>query len=200
MRLSSLTDGIFKNNAIFKQMLGMCPTLAVTTSASNGVAMGLATTAVLMGSNFAVSLFSGFIPKNARIPCYIVIIACFVTVVDLYMNAYFHALHKALGLFIPLIVVNCIVLGRAEAFASRSPVADSVLDGLGTGIGFTIALTALAVCRELVGAGTVFGYAVAPSFYVPVILAVLPPGAFVFLGFMMAFTRFMSSKIKGGGH
>lgn len=197
MKFSILTDGIFKNNAIFKQTLGMCPTLAVTTSATNGVAMGLATTVVLMCSNFAVSLFARFIPKNARIPCYIIIIACFVTVVDLCMNAYFHDLHKALGLFIPLIVVNCIVLGRAEAFASRNSVTDSLLDGFGIGIGFTLALTALALCREVIGAGTVFGYAVTPSSYVPVILAVLPPGAFVFLGFMLAFAR-LFSKIKGG--
>lgn len=198
MRLNSFTDGLFKNNAIFKQMLGLCPTLAVTTSAENGLAMGLATMVVLVCSNIVVSLFSRFIPSNARIPCYIVIIACFVTVVDLYMNAYFHELHKSLGLFIPLIVVNCIVLGRAEAFASKNSLIDSALDGIGTGLGFTFAITVLAFFRELIGAGSIFGYGIMPDAYVPLIIAILPPGAFIFLGFMIAFVKFVSS-VKNRG-
>lgn len=198
MKLNNLTDGIFKNNAIFKQMLGLCPTLAVTTSAENGLAMGLATMSVLICSNIVISLLSKLIPSKARIPAYIVIIACFVTVVDLFMNAYFHSLHKSLGLFIPLIVVNCIVLGRAEAFASKNKVFDSILDAIGTGIGFTISLTILAIFRELIGVGSIFGVNIMPDFYFPVILAILPPGAFIFLGFILAFTKYISSKNKGG--
>ncbi len=197
MKLSNFTDGIIKNNAIFKQMLGLCPTLAVTTSAENGVAMGLATTVVLICSNCVISLVASVIPSKVRIPAYIVIIACFVTVIDLFMNAYFHNIHKSLGLFIPLIVVNCIVLGRAEAFASKNNIGNSFLDGFGMGIGFTLALTILASCRELVGAGSIFGVSVMPSGYVPVILAILPPGAFIFLGFILAFIKYLSTKKVG---
>jgi len=191
MKLRSLTDGIFKNNATFKQILGLCPTLAVTTEAINGVAMGLATVAVLVGSNLLISLFSAYIPKSVRIPGYILIIAVLVTIVDLLMNAYTHDLHKVLGLFIPLIVVNCIVLGRAEIFASKNGVMDSVLDGLGVGIGFTLSLILLGTIRELIGMGTVFGIQIMPLDYNPFILMILPAGAFITLGLLMAFFNYI---------
>lgn len=196
MLLNRLTDQIFKNNAIFKQVLGLCPTLAVTTSALNGAGMGLATAAVLACSNVAISVFARFIPKSVRIPAFIVIIACFVTVVNLLMNAYLHDLHEVLGLFIPLIVVNCLVLGRAEAFASKNPVFDSLLDGLGAGIGFTLALILLGVCRELLGVGSVFGFPIMPESYKPIILMVLPPGAFIMLGFLMAGAAYIGAWMK----
>lgn len=197
MELNNLTNGIIKNNAIFKQLLGLCPTLAVTTSANNGLAMGLATMTVLICSNSAISILSRFIPSKARIPSYIVIIACFVTVVDLFMNAYFHSLHKSLGLFIPLIVVNCIVLGRAEAFASKNNIINSILDAIGTGLGFTIGLLILSIFRELIGVGSIFGVSIMPDFYTPIVLAILPPGAFIILGFILAFIKFFSSRNKG---
>ena len=158
MRISVLTDGIVKNNPVMKQVLGLCPTLAVTTSAINGIAMGLATTGVLMGSNMVVSLVKNVIPEKVRIPAFIVIIASFVTVIDLMMNAYLHDLHKILGLFIPLIVVNCIVLGRAESFASKNNVFNSLLDGIGSGLGFTLTLFILGSIREVLGNGSLFGF------------------------------------------
>ncbi|MDR0453587.1 MAG: electron transport complex subunit E [Deferribacteraceae bacterium] len=186
MKLSSFTDCIIKNNAIFKQMLGLCPTLAVTTTLINGLGMGFATTFVLVCSNTVVSSVKRFIPAKVRIPAYIVIIASFVTVVDLFMNAYTHELHKVLGLFIPLIVVNCIVLGRAESFASKNGVLDSLLDGLGNGLGFTLALCVLASVREVLGSGSLLGFSITGGVVPPVILFVLPPGAFIALGFLMA--------------
>ena len=158
MRISVLTDGIVKNNPVMKQVLGLCPTLAVTTSAINGIAMGLATTGVLMGSNMVVSLVKNVIPEKVRIPAFIVIIASFVTVIDLMMNAYLHDQHKILGLFIPLIVVNCIVLGRAESFASKNNVFNSLLDGIGSGLGFTLTLFILGSIREVLGNGSLFGF------------------------------------------
>jgi electron transport complex protein RnfE len=177
--------GLWGENPIFRLVLGLCPTLAVTTSAQNGVGMGIAATFVLVCSNVIVSLLRSFIPRKIRIPAYIVIIATFVTVVDLVMNAYFNPLHKALGIFIPLIVVNCIIMGRAEAFASKNGVFYSLIDGLGMGIGFTVSLVAIAAVRELLGNGTLFGTAVMGPSYVPFLLLILPPGAFILLGTML---------------
>ncbi|MGE4267562.1 MAG: electron transport complex subunit RsxE [Deferribacterales bacterium] len=201
MKLSILTEGIFKNNPVMKQVLGLCPTLAVTTSAINGIAMGLATTGVLMGSNVAVALVKNIIPAKVRIPAYVVIIATFVTLIDLSMNAYFHDLHKILGLFIPLIVVNCIVLGRAESFASKNGVFDSLLDGIGSGLGFTLTLFVLGSIREVLGNGSWFGLDLFGVHFSPAILMILPPGAFIVLGFMMAFNNFVEERrrISRGG-
>lgn len=201
MKLSILAEGIFKNNPVMKQVLGLCPALAVTTSAINGIAMGLATTGVLMGSNVVVSLVKNIIPAKVRIPAYIVIIATFVTLIDLSMNAFFHDLHKILGLFIPLIVVNCIVLGRAESFASKNNAFDSLLDGIGSGLGFTLTLFVLGSLREVMGNGSWFGVGLFGAGFSPAILMILPPGAFIVLGFMMAFNNFVEERrrISRGG-
>ncbi len=187
------TKGLFRENPNFKLLLGMCPTLAVTTEAVNGIGMGLATTFVLVCSNIAVSLLRKTIPAKVRIPCFIVIIATFVTVVDLFMNAYTHSLHKTLGVFIPLIVVNCIILGRSEAFASKYGPLPSLVDGLGMGLGFTLGLTVLGALRELAGNGTVFGASLLPAGYNPVIVMILPPGAFITLGILLAAISHFSS-------
>ena len=192
-----IMNGLYNNNAIFKQMLGLCPTLAVTTSALNAVGMGLATTAVLTGSNFVISIVAKYIPKNVRIPSYIVIIACFVTIIDQLMKANLYSLHKVLGIFIPLIVVNCIVLGRAEAFASKNKPLYSIIDGISVGLGFTLALFVLGSIREIIGAGTFFNMPVMLSSYNPLLIAILPPGAFLFLGFIFAGKQFLDDKIKG---
>ena len=180
------TKGFWELNPVFKLILGMCPTLAVTTAAINGIGMGLATTFVLVCSNVVISLVRKLIPKKVRIPAFIVIIASFVTIIDLIMAGYFYELHKELGLFIPLIVVNCIILGRAEAFASKNNLVASFLDGLGIGLGFTISLTILGAIREILGNGTLFGAHVLPATYTPIIVFILPPGAFLTLGFLMA--------------
>lgn len=192
-----IVNGLYSNNAIFKQMLGLCPTLAVTTSAVNALGMGLATTAVLTGSNLVISIIAKYIPKNVRIPAYIVIIACFVTIIDQMMKANLYSLHKVLGIFIPLIVVNCIVLGRAEAFASKNNPFYSLLDGISVGLGFTIALFILGSFREIAGAGTFFGMSVMLSSYNPLLIAVMPPGAFLFLGFIFAGKQFIDNRKKG---
>ena len=184
--LTSLKNGIFDNNPTLVQLLGMCPTLAVTTSLKNAVGMGAAATAVLICSNAIISLCRKFIPKQVRIAAYIVIISGFVTAVELLMKAFFFELYGALGLFIPLIVVNCIILARAEAFASKNPVLPSVLDGFSMGLGFTLALCLIAFFRELLGAGTLFGFAVLGSWYNPAIIFILPSGAFLTLGFIIA--------------
>jgi electron transport complex protein RnfE len=187
MKLSRIfARGIVHENPVFQLVLGMCPTLAVTTEAVNGVAMGLATTFVLLCSNGAVSLLRALIPPKVRIPAYIVIIATFVTVVDLLMNAYAHDLHKALGVFIPLIVVNCVILGRAEAFASKNAPLPALADGLGMGLGFTLSLTLLGSVREVFGSGTWFGLPLFGAGYQPLIVMVLPPGAFLTLGLLLA--------------
>lgn len=191
--MSLFTDfsrGIFRENPIFKLVLGMCPTLAVTTSLENGLGMGLASTFVLVCANLVISLLRNVIPEKVRIPCFIVVIATFVTVVQLLMQAYAPALSDSLGLFIPLIVVNCIILGRAEAFASRNPVTRSLADGLGMGLGFTLGLALLAACRELVGQGTLTLWGSIELLNLnsanPIILAILPPGGFVALGLLLA--------------
>ncbi len=183
---SQMLDGIFAKNPVLVQMLGMCATLAVTTSVTNAIGMGLAVTAVLICSNVFISLLRNFIPKQIRIASYIVIISGFVTAVQLLIKAFLPALDKSLGLFIPLIVVNCIILARAESYASKNPVLPSAVDGLAMGVGFTFALTILAAVRELLGAGTFCGLQIMPSAYEPAIIFILPSGAFLTLGFLIA--------------
>lgn len=178
-------NGLIAENPAFVLILGMCPTLATTSSAINGMGMGLATLLVLVGSNIAVSLLKNIIPDQVRIPAYVVVIATFVTVVEMTMQAYVPALYESLGIFIPLIVVNCIVLGRAEAFASKNSVLNSTLDGLGMGLGFTFALTLLGMVRELLGTGKVFETAIFPENY-GMLIFVLAPGAFIALGYLIA--------------
>lgn len=183
--LKILVNGLIKENPIFVLLLGMCPTLGTTSSAINGMSMGLATTFVLICSNIVISLIKNLIPDKVRIPAYIVVIAAFVTIVEMAMQAYLPALYASLGLFIPLIVVNCIVLGRAEAFAAKNKVVPSLFDGLGIGLGFTLALTLLGSVRELLGTGKIFDYAIYPESY-GMLLFVLAPGAFIALGFLIA--------------
>ncbi|MDR1757159.1 MAG: electron transport complex subunit E [Culturomica sp.] len=183
--LSTFTNGLFKENPIFVLLLGMCPTLGVTTSAVNGAGMGLATCFVLILSNLAISWVTNIIPDKIRIPGYIVIIAAFVTIVDMCMAAYLPGLHAALGIYIPLIVVNCIVLGRAEAFASKNKALPSMLDGLGMGLGFTLSLTLLGAVREFLGSGKVFSIPVYSEDY-GMLIFVLAPGAFLALGYLIA--------------
>lgn len=184
--VAALKNGIIDNNPTLVQLLGMCPTLAVTTSVKNAIGMGLAATVVLIFSNMFISLLRKFIPSQVRIAAYIVIISGFVTAVELLIKAYFYDLYGALGLFIPLIVVNCIILARAEAFASKNKVLPSALDGLSMGLGFTVSLTVVATIREIIGAGTFFGFPVLGSHYNPAVLFILPPGAFLTLGFVIA--------------
>lgn len=178
--------GFFRENPVFVLLLGMCPTLGVTSSAANGLGMGLATTAVLLGSNIVVSLVKDLIPEKVRIPAFIVIIASFVTIIDLTMAAYVPALHAQLGLFIPLIVVNCIILGRAEAFASKSRIGAAMIDGLSMGLGFAFALTLLGAVREVLGAGAFFGMPLPWLSDNPILVFIMPPGAFIALGFLIA--------------
>jgi len=180
----TLLNGIFKENPTFALVLGMCPTLATTTSAINGMSMGLATMFVLVCSNVVISMLKSVIPDKVRIPAFIVVIATFVTIVEMLMKAYTPAIYDVLGLFIPLIVVNCIVLGRAEAFAAKNSVGLSALDGIGMGLGFTLSLTVIGIIRELLGAGTCFGLNVIPENY-GMLLFVLAPGAFIVLGLLM---------------
>ena len=184
--LERLKAGILIDNPTFMQVLGMCPTLAVTTSAQNAVGMGLATTAVLICSNTVISLLRKCIPSKIRIPAFVVIIASFVTMIDLLLQAYIPARHAQLGLFLPLIVVNCVILGRAEAYASKNKVIPSLFDGLGMGLGFTLALTAIGTVREILGAGSLFGISVMPATYEPAIIMILAPGAFFTLAILMA--------------
>ena len=185
--LKDFTKGIWKENPVLVLLLGTCPTLAVTSSATNGFGMGVATTGVLLGSNLVVSLIAGIVPKKVRIPVYIVVIATFVTIVDLLMKAYAPpTLYTALGIFIPLIVVNCIVLGRAEAFASKNGPMRSALDGLGMGLGFTLALTMLGVAREFLSSGSVFEVKVITGWTTDFLLPSAAPGAFILVGLILA--------------
>lgn len=184
--LSQLKGGILDNNPTLVQLLGMCPTLAVTTLVENAIGMGLAATAVLICSNIFISLLRKFIPKQVRIAAYIVIISGFVTAVELIMRAYFFPLYGALGLFIPLIVVNCIILARAEAFASKNKVLPSAIDGLAMGLGFTFALVIMATVREILGAGTFLGIDLFHGIYSPATILISPPGAFLTLGAIIA--------------
>ena len=184
--LERLNAANLKDNPTIKHVLGMCTTLAVTTSAQNAVGMGLATTAVLICSNTVISLLRKCIPSKIRIPAFVVIIASFVTMIDLLLQAYIPALHAQLGLFLPLIVVNCLILGRAEAYASKNKVIPSLFDGLGMGLGFTLALTTIGTVREILGAGSLFGISVMPATYEPAIIMILAPGAFFTLAILMA--------------
>ncbi len=189
-----LYRGLIKENPIFVLLLGMCPTLGVTGSAINGLGMGLAATTVLIASNAVIASIKNFIPDKVRIPAFIVVIAAFVTLIDLTMAAYLPDLHNQLGLFIPLIVVNCLILGRAEAFASKNGVGASILDGLVMGLGFTFALTLLGSVREMLGAGSIFGYRFIPEGSDGMLLFIMPPGAFIVLGFLIAIVNKLTTQ------
>lgn len=184
-KLQIIYNGLVKENPTFVLMLGMCPTLGTTGSAMTGMSMGLATMGVLICSNMAISAIRRFVPASVRIPAYIVVIATFVTLLQMFMQAYLPALNNLLGIFIPLIVVNCILLGRAEAFASKHSVADSLMDGIGIGLGFTMALTLLGALREISGTGAIFGAHIFPEDYGALVM-VLAPGAFIMLGLLVA--------------
>ena len=192
--LRDIFRGIVTDNPTFRLVLGMCPTLAVTTVAINGIGMGLATTFVLMGSNFAISLLKSFIPEKVRIPAYVVIIATFVTMVQLLMEAFLPDIYSALGIFIPLIVVNCIILARAEAFASKHSVIESLTDGLGMGLGFTLSLTTLGAIRELLGNGTIFGLQIMGAGFEPALIMAMAPGGFMLLGLLLALINKLGEK------
>ncbi len=191
-QIQNFTKGFIRENPIMVLVLGTCPTLATTSSSLNGMGMGIATTFVLTGSNVVISLLAGLIPDKVRIPAFVVIIASFVTVVDLIMQAYVPDLYSTLGIFIPLIVVNCIVLGRAEAFASKNTVVSSLFDGLGMGIGYTLALGVLGAFRELIGSGSLFGQKLIPG--EGVLVFILAPGAFIGLGFLIAIVNKIKKK------
>lgn len=194
-----LFNGIIKENPTFVLMLGMCPTLAVTTSAINGVGMGLTTAVVLIMSNALISLLRKVIPDSVRIPAYIVVVASFVTIVQMLLQAYLQALNESLGLYIPLIVVNCIILGRAEAYASKNSVGLSIFDGIGMGLGFTLGLTCIGLVRELIGAGSVFGIQVMPEAYEPISIFVKPAGAFLVLAVLTALQNKFQLKSATNG-
>lgn len=192
-RLKLISKGFVKDNPTFVLLLGMCPTLATTTSAVNGLSMGLATLFVLVLSNMAISAIAPVVPDKVHIPVYIVVIATFVTVLQFIMQAYTPAMYQTLGLFIPLIVVNCIVLGRAEAFANKNTVGDSALDGLGVGIGFTLSLTVIGMVREILGSGSVFGWKFISGD--GMLAFVMAPGAFIVLGYLMVlFNKYLAKK------
>ncbi|MBE6720122.1 MAG: electron transport complex subunit E [Ruminococcaceae bacterium] len=193
--IERLYNGIIKENPTFVLMLGMCPTLAVTTSAKNGLGMGLATMVVLIMSNLLISLLRKVIPDSVRVPIYIIIIASFVTIVELLMHAYVTSLYDSLGIYIPLIVVNCIILGRAESYASKNGPVLSIFDGIGIGLGFTLGLTIIGLVRELIGNGTVFGAQVMPAKYEPISIFVMAPGAFFILSLLCALQNKL--KLKG---
>lgn len=193
---SVFLGGVITENPTFRLVLGTCPTMAVTTSATNGVGMGAAATFVLIGSNVVISLLRNFIPDKIRIPAFIVVICTFVTMVQMFMQAFVEELYASLGMFIPLIVVNCIILARAEAFASKNPVLPSAVDGLGMGLGFTIAITVMGAIRELIGSGTVFGMQVFGASYEPMLLLVLPTGGFLVFGLMLASINIITGKFE----
>lgn len=188
-------NGLIDENPTFVQVIGMCPTLAVTTSAINGLGMGLSTTAVLICSNLVISLMRKIVPDKIRIPAFVVVIATFVTIVGMLLKAYIPVLDNALGLFIPLIVVNCLILARAESFASKNGPIASAVDGIGMGLGFSLALTVLGAIREILGSGSFFGWSILGASYQPILLFILPPGAFLTLGFLLAgFNKIRSKK------
>ncbi len=192
--LGIFTNGLIKENPVLRLMLGTCPTLAVTTAAINGIGMGVAATMVLVCSNLVISLLRNFIPDKVRIPAFITIIAGFVTVVQMLVKAFAPSIDKSLGIFLPLIVVNCIILARAEMFASKNPVLPSVLDGLGMGIGFTATLTLMGAIRELLGAGSIFGFAVTSEFIDPMVIFLLPPGGFFVFGILVAVSNAIAKR------
>ena len=209
--MSNFTKGLYKENPVFRMALGLCPVLATSSSIENAIGMGLATTFVLLSSNTLVSIVITLFEKifgeegmkdvnNVRIPIFIIIIASFVTIVDLVMQAYFPALSESLGIFIPLIVVNCIILGRAESFASKNGVVPSIIDAIGMGIGFTFALVAIAVFRELLGNGTLLGISLFGEEFKPVILMILPPGAFLVVGFYLGFFNWLDQRKAAKGN
>ena len=187
-----LYNGLVKENPTFVLMLGMCPNLAVTTSAINGLGMGLSTTVVLVLSNMLISMLRKIIPDSVRVPAFIVVVASFVTIVQFLLQAYIPSLNASLGLYIPLIVVNCIILGRAEAYASKNPVMPSLFDGIGMGLGFTVGLTSIGIVRELIGSGKIFGAHILPASYEPVSIFVMAPGAF----FVLALLTGLQNKVK----
>lgn len=187
-----LYNGLIKENPTFVLMLGMCPTLAVTTSAINGLGMGLTTTVVLVMSNLLISMLRKIIPDSVRMPAFIVVVASFVTIVQFLLEGFIPSLYDSLGLYIPLIVVNCIILGRAESYASKNPVLPSIFDGIGMGLGFTVGLTAIGIVREVIGAGQIFGMQIMPSTYEPVTIFILAPGAF----FVLAGLTAIQNKVK----
>lgn len=190
--MERLYNGLAKENPTFVLMLGMCPTLAVTTSAINGVGMGLTTTVVLVMSNMLISMLRKIIPDSVRMPAFIVVVASFVTIVQFLLEGFIPSLYDSLGLYIPLIVVNCIILGRAESYASKNPVLPSIFDGIGMGLGFTIGLTSIGIVREVIGAGQIFGKQIMPSSYEPVTIFILAPGAFFVLAGLVA----IQNKVK----
>ena len=194
-----LYNGLVKENPTFVLMLGMCPTLAVTTLAVNGIGMGLTTTVILALSNVMISALRKVIPDGVRMPAYIVIVASFVTIVQFLLQAYLPNLYDSLGIYIPLIVVNCIILGRAEAYASKNPVIPSFFDGLGMGLGFTVGLTAIGIVRELIGSGKIFGFQVMPSAYEPVTIFILAPGAFLVLTLLVALQNRVKRSLEKKG-
>lgn len=197
MRLwKTFTNGVIDENPILRLVLGTCPTLAVTTAAATGAWMGIAVIFVLVLSNLAISLVRDFIPDKIRIPCFVVLIASFVTMADLLLSAYQPAIHAKMGIFIPLIVVNCIIFARAETFASKNPVIPSIVDGIGMGVGYTAALIIMGGIRELFGAGTVFGIQVMSSAFEPAVIMLLPPGAFITLGFFIGFINLIGNRTK----
>lgn len=189
-------NGILNENPTFRLVLGTCPTIAVTTAAINGVGMGLAATFVLIGSNVVISLLRKFIPDKVRIPCFIVVICTFVTMIQMLMQAFLPSLYESLGIFIPLIVVNCIILARAEAFASKNGVLASAVDGAGMGLGFTLALTLIGSIRELIGNGTLFNAQILPNGYQPMLLLVLAPGGFIVFGLILGIVNAITAKIE----
>ncbi len=193
---SVLMNGILTENPTFRLVLGTCPTIAVTTSAMNGIGMGLAATFVLIGSNAVISMLRNIVPQKVRIPVFIVVICTFVTMVQMLMQAYLPDLYTSLGMFIPLIVVNCIILARAEAFASKNKVLLSMVDGLGMGLGFTIAITLIGCIREVIGAGTIFGYNVMGAGYEPMVIMILAPGGFIVFGSLLGIANAVSARIE----
>ncbi len=186
INFKEISRGIFKENPTFVLFLGLCPTLGVTTSAVNGIAMGLATLFVLILSNVIISMIKNLIPSKIRIPAYIMVIATLVTVLELSMKAYFPSLYEVLGIFIPLIVVNCIILGRAESYASKNSILNSMFDGIGNGLGFTLSLTVIGSIREILGSGKLFGLSIVDKLFDPAMIFILPPGAFITIGVLVA--------------
>lgn len=193
---SVFLNGVLTENPIFRLVLGMCPTMAVTTAAINGIGMGLAATFVLIGSNTVISILRKFVPDEVRIPAFVIIICTFVTMVQMLLQAFVPSLYESLGMFIPLIVVNCIILARAEAFASKNGVLASAVDGAGMGIGFTLALTLIAGIRELIGAGTIFGVSVFGGGYEPMLVMILPTGGFLTLGILMGIINALAQRTE----
>ena len=195
-KLQVFKNGLLKENPIFVQLVGMCSALAITTSAFNGIGMGFAVIMVLVGSNVVISALRKVIPDEVRIPAFVIIIATFVTIIDMFMHAFTFELYQALGVFIPLIVVNCIILARAEAFAFKNGIVDSILDGLGMGLGYTFAITVLSAIREIIGNGTIFGFHVLPATYEPMMIIIQPPGAFIALGLLIGLVNYLTRKQK----